>query len=120
MKIKNLDNLFLRTEDLEKSKTFYSNVLGLEIKFYFSNNGLLAFKIGEQEPAIILKDLNMYPNTKPTIWFEVDSVNKVYSELKEKGVEFLYEPFKIKTGWAVEFLDPSGNKLGFTDYNNEL
>jgi predicted enzyme related to lactoylglutathione lyase len=25
--------------------------------------------------------------------------------------------FKIRTGWAVEFIDPSGNNLGITDYN---
>jgi hypothetical protein len=29
---------------------------------------------------------------------------------------FLSEPFKIKTGMAVEFEDPFGNRLGITDY----
>ena len=29
------------------------------------------------------------------------------------------EPFKIKTGWAAEFTEPSGNLLGITDYKND-
>jgi predicted enzyme related to lactoylglutathione lyase len=116
MKIKKLDNMFLAANNLEEAKSFYSDILGLEIKFDFSESGLMAFKIGTDEPAIILKDITKYPETKSTIWFEVDSVKKVYAELKSKKVHFLHEPFKIRTGWAVEFSDPSGNKLGLTDY----
>lgn len=116
MDIKNYDNFFLGSNNLEESKSFYVNKLGLDIKFDFSQNGLLAFKIGDSEPAIILKDLNKYPEAKPTIWFEVDSVKEVHKHLEKKGVVFLHEPFKMRTGWAVEFLDPSGNKLGITDY----
>ncbi|HPF09838.1 MAG TPA: VOC family protein [Flavobacteriaceae bacterium] len=116
MKIKRLDNLFLGANDLEQARSFYTQTLGLGIKFDFSHNGLLAFKIGDDEPAIILKNLGKYPKTQPTIWFEVDSVWKAYEVLKSKKVTFLSEPFKISTGWAVEFLDPSSNKLGLTDY----
>ena len=40
-----------------------------------------------------------------------------YKEMREKGIAFLSETFKIKTGYAVEFEDPFGNRLGITDYN---
>ena len=75
--------------------------------------------MGDEEPAIILKDKTKFPNTKPTIWLEVDDVKQIYDELQEKGVSFLSPPFPIRTGWAIEFLDPSGNVLGFTDYKAE-
>jgi predicted enzyme related to lactoylglutathione lyase len=78
--------------------------------------GMVAYKVGNEEPAIILKDKSKFPNVKPTIWIEVENAKRTYEELKEKGVKFLSEPFKIMTGWAVEFIDPSGNQLGFTDY----
>jgi len=116
MKIEDYDNFFLGATDLEKSKSFYHDTLGLDIKFDFSNNGMIAFKVGENEPVIILKDLAKFPTAKPTIWFKVNSVQNIYDELKGKGVEFLTEPYKIRTGWAVEFKDPTGNVLGFTDY----
>ena len=117
--MKNYDNLFLPTENIEESKRFYSDVLGLPIKFDFANQGMIAFKVGNEEPAIILKDKAKFPNAKPTIWIEVEDVKEIYEKLRNKGVQFISEPFKIRTGWAVEFIDPSGNQLGFADYKND-
>ena len=65
----------------------------------------------------ILKDENVFPNMKPTIWFEVENVESEYNKLKENGDKFLSEPFEIMTGMAVEFEDPFGNRLGITDYS---
>ena len=117
--MKNYDNFFFPSDNFEDSKFFYSDVLGLSTKFDFSQQGMIAFKVGEEEPAIIIKDKNKFPNAKPALWIEVEDVQSIYPELKKKGVIFLSEPFKIKTGWAVEFTDPSGNLLGITDYKNE-
>ena len=77
---------------------------------------MIAFNIGNEEPAIILKDTNIFKNMKPTIWFEVENVQEEYKKLSLKGVQFLSEPFEIRTGMAVEFEDPFGNRLGITDY----
>ena len=114
--MKNYDNLFLPAESFEESKSFYSELLGLETKFEFADQGMIAFKVGNEEPAIILKDKSKFPNAKPTIWIEVEDVKEEYEKLKLKGVRFLSEPFKIKTGWAAEFIDPSRNVLGIADY----
>ncbi len=112
--MKDYDNFFLPAGDLKKSREFYQNILGLTVKFDFPENGMTAFKVGNQEPAIIL---DARPGSKPAIWFTVDDVKKKYEELKLKGVQFISGPFLIKTGWAAEFLDPFGNKLGITDYS---
>lgn len=116
MTIVDYDNFFLSTADLQESRKFYQDKLGLVLKFDFSEKGMIAFNVGDNEPAIILKDLNKFPAAKPAIWFKVDSVAKSYEEMKVKGIVFSTEPYKIKTGWAVEFTDPSGNILGLTDY----
>lgn len=55
-------------------------------------------------------------DAEPTIWIEVEDAKAVYEQMKARGAKFLSEPFRIRTGWAVEFNDPSGNRLGFTDY----
>lgn len=117
--IKNYDNLFLPAENYKESVQFYSEVLGLEKKFEFAEQGMVAFKVGNEEPAIILKDKTKMPNIIPTIWIEVEDAKAVYEKMKANGVAFLSEPFRIRTGWAVEFNDPSGNRLGFTDYKSE-
>lgn len=114
--MKNYDNFFLGVDNLAEAKKYYADILGLHIKFDFSSKGMTAFNVGNEEPAIILKDKNIFSNTKPAIWFEVESVESKYKALKEKGVNFLSEPFHIQTGMAAEFEDPFGNRLGITDY----
>ena len=116
--MKDYDNFFLPTDDLEKSKAFYEK-LGLSVKFDFSDQGMLVFKVGNQEPAIILKDTKKFPNAKPTIWFVVDDVRAEYKKLKDNGIIFMSEPFEIYTGLAAEFEDPFGNSLGITDYSKQ-
>lgn len=115
--IMNYDNLFLPVDDYEKSKNFYSEKLDLKIKFEFKEQGMIAFSVGDEEPAIILKDKKKFPNSKPTIWIEVIDVKSIYNT-KVSSINFLTEPFKIRTGWAVEFIDPTGNTLGFVDYKD--
>lgn len=111
------DNYFLPVEDMEEAKKYYSEILGLQVKFDFSDKGMIAYRIGNEEPAIILKDKKKFVNMKPTIWFVVQNVYESYNEMQSKGIAFLTEPFKIGTGTAVEFEDPFGNRLGITDYN---
>jgi len=115
--MKDYDNFFLPSGDLKKGKEFYQDLLGLPVKFDFSNMGMIAFKVGNNEPAIILKDTGKFPEAKPTIWFVVEDVQEEHKRLKAKGLRFLSEPFPIQTGLAVEFEDPFGNRLGLTDYS---
>ena len=117
--MKDYDNFFLPVADLGKAKDFYQKILGLSVKFDFSDKGMTAFKVGDQEPAIILKDLKKFPDAKPTIWFVVDDVKAEFEKLKKRGVKFASEPFQIPTGLAVEFEDPFGNRLGITDYSRK-
>jgi len=111
----NYDNFFLPTNDLKKSTDFYES-LGLSLKFNMIDKGMVALSCQNEEPAIILKDINKFPNLKPTIWFEVENTLEEYKRLQAKGINFLSEPFEIGTGISVEFEDPYGNRLGITDY----
>ena len=114
--IMNYDNFFFPAENLAESRRFYQEVLGLPVKFDFSEHGMIAFRVGDEEAAIILKDRQKFPDITPTLWITVEDVRATYAALKDKNVAFLSEPFRIRTGWAVEFTDPAGNRLGFTDY----
>jgi predicted enzyme related to lactoylglutathione lyase len=48
--MKTYDNFFLPVNDLEQAKDYYQNVLGLSLKFDFSDKGMNAFKVGNEEP----------------------------------------------------------------------
>ncbi|MDR0956124.1 MAG: VOC family protein [Candidatus Nomurabacteria bacterium] len=112
----NLDNVFLPADDLAASSEFYQKVLGLPVKFNFADAGMTAFNIGDSEPAIILKDRAKLKLDEVAVWIQVDDARAAYRELSARGVKFLSEPFHINTGWAVELRDPSGNRIGLTDY----
>jgi len=112
--ISDYDNFFLPAGNLDTAKEFYRDKLGLDIKFDFADKGMTAFKVGENEPAIIVSTMQ---DARPAIWFTVDNVRQAYEELKQRGVSFLSEPFEIMTGCSVEFTDPFGNRLGLTDYS---
>jgi predicted enzyme related to lactoylglutathione lyase len=116
--MKNYDNFFLPANNLTVAKEFYQKI-GLPIKFDFSDKGMLAFNVGVEEPAIILKDTGKFPEAKPTIWFVVEDVTKEFKKMTGEGIQFLSEPFQIRTGVAVEFEDPFGNRLGITDYSKQ-
>ncbi|MBF4807070.1 MAG: VOC family protein, partial [Pseudoleptotrichia goodfellowii] len=81
LNIKDFDNFFLYVDDLKKAKEYYENKLGLKVKFDFSEMGMVAFNVGNNEPAIILKDKKKYPDSKPVIWFVVDDVLKEYDKM---------------------------------------
>ena len=116
----NYDNFFFPADDLAATKRFYQETLGLPVKFDFSDRGMLACQVGNEEAAIILKDKQKFPQAAPALWLEVDDVHALYQQLRAKGVRFLSEPFRIQTGWAVECTDPSGNIVGFTDYQDKV
>ena len=113
------DNFFFPADNLDASKHFYQNTLRLDIKFDFSEHGMIAFKVGEEEAAIILKAREKFPKAQPAVWITVENVHDTYAALCAQNVSFLSEPFRIRTGWAVECHDPSGNLIGFTDYRTE-
>ena len=114
--MKTYDNFFLPVSNLAQAKDYYQNILGLSLKFDFSDKGMMAFNVGDEEPAIILKDINRFPEAKPTIWFVVENVGLEYERLLEKGVNFIGVPHKIGTGNAVEFEDLYCNRFGIADY----
>ena len=49
------------------------------------------------------------------VWFEVESVDAAYAELKERGFQFNEPPFDITPGRLVTLFDPDGNLVGLID-----
>ena len=55
------DNYFFPAKDFEATKHFYADILGLAVKFDFSSMGMIAYRIGDDEPALILRDTARFP-----------------------------------------------------------
>ena len=105
--MKDYDNFFLPSNNLKKGKEFYQTSLGLPVKFDFSDMGMIAFKVGDNEPSIILKDVTKFPEAKPTIWFVVDSVTEEYKRLRLKGLNFYLNHLRFKREWQLSLKTPT-------------
>jgi catechol 2,3-dioxygenase-like lactoylglutathione lyase family enzyme len=108
------------TNDLQKSKEFYGNVLGLEVV----NNpmGLLELHIAGGNNIVIYPKRDHIPATFTILNFPVDNIEKAVDQLIDRGVCFEQYGGEIKTdekgisrggggpniAW---FKDPAGNIL---------
>lgn len=102
-------------EDLEVSKSFYRDKLGLKLLFeappkmaFFDLNGiwLMLGQAYEEEPA----------RPGSILYFEVSDIKATYEELKQRGVEFIDHPHRVADMgsyvlWLTFFRDPDGTTL---------
>jgi predicted enzyme related to lactoylglutathione lyase len=114
-----VDNIMFAVGDLAQARAFYETRLGLPIKFIVAQFGIVAYRLGAEEPGLILRVQPIepaLPRDTPRVWLEVADARAVAQTLKASGVALLGEPHEIQTGWVVEIADPWGNVIGLTDY----
>jgi len=123
MKILGIDNVLLAVGDLDKALEFYHQSLGLPVKFEVPQIGIAAFKLGDEEPGLLVRaqpqSTSSEPVASPRVWLEVADARKWADELSGRGVTPLKPAFELHTGWAFEIADPWGNVIGFTDYTKD-
>ena len=110
-------------QDIEKTKQFYGETLGLKISELDvgAPQPLLELHAGGDRPVLIYEKGDLTPANYTILNFPVDDVDAAVDQLAEKGVEFeRYEGFDQdekgidRTGPAggiAWFKDPAGNIL---------
>ncbi len=126
--IKTIDHVGILTNDLEKSVTFYTGVLGFSIamKMEMAEAGLSAVfveKTGSKIELMEYRGNNAPRRSKGVeiaigghsipindhITFSVDNIEETVNEFKEKGVIFSLEPMELEGGIKLaSFKDPDG------------
>jgi predicted enzyme related to lactoylglutathione lyase len=116
-----IDNVLLDVGNLEVARGFYGGRLGLGVKFDFPEAGVVGFRLGDEEPGLLVRagDVPLGPpRSSPRLWLEVPDARAAGAALAAAGVTLLGAPRELRTGWAVEVADPWGNVVGLTDYRN--
>jgi predicted enzyme related to lactoylglutathione lyase len=114
-----VDNVLLDVGDLEVARGFYGGRLGLGVKFDFPEAGVVGFRLGDEEPGLLVRagDVPLGPpRPSPRLWLEVADARAAGAALAAAGVTLIAEPTELRTGWLVEVADPWGNVIGLTDY----
>ena len=121
-----LSNIRLLVNDFEKSFTFYNETLGLKCTWGDKDAVFASFDIGLPSGLAIFKaelmteatgnsevENNTVSNDKFAIIIEVENVDKMFENLKNKTIKFITEPKDMKA-WGIRvahFRDPDGNLI---------
>ncbi|HIE19163.1 TPA: VOC family protein [Candidatus Bathyarchaeota archaeon] len=114
--IKTIWSVTLSVSDLERSKRFYEDVLGLNKKYEYSS--YVGFECGGVEIGLRPRDSVEIGRDAASIEFLVDNVDEEYRNLVKKGIKFTVKPHDEPWGGRqASFQDPDGNPLEITEIN---
>lgn len=108
----------IRVKDIEKSLKFYTELIGLKVsrtmdledcRLYFLTDGISDVEIELTHNFEIPQDGYSSGEQFGHFAFETKSLDEFGANLKDFGLEYLYEPFEIKPGLKIAFVqDPDG------------
>jgi catechol 2,3-dioxygenase-like lactoylglutathione lyase family enzyme len=107
-------------KDIEISKDFYSNILGLPVDLDFGKNVIFksGFAIWEiQKDHIIPSKLGMENISNQAfnrfeLYFETEKLPEIFESLKQKGINFLHEIHEEPWGQqTIRFFDPDSHLI---------
>ncbi|MEB7784232.1 VOC family protein [Mammaliicoccus sciuri] len=121
----NIITFSIFVSDQEKAKEFYTNILGFEVKHDIDLGGakwLTVKEANSQNPVEILLEPNdnkiaknyqngLFESKIPATMFSVNDLQKTYSDLVSKGVEFITPPKKVNDIYLAIFNDTVGNLI---------
>jgi catechol 2,3-dioxygenase-like lactoylglutathione lyase family enzyme len=110
-----LRQIAIAVKDLETSKVFYRDMLGLKLLFE-TPPGLAFFDLGGVWLMLSQENENERAHEGSILYFEVADINEAYEELRGRGVAFMDAPHRIADMgpfelWMTFFRDPDGTPL---------
>ena len=123
MKIKRIHHIAILTDDYEKSKAFYTDILGFEILKETYREARQSYKLdlainGQYQVELFsfpeFRERNSFPESKGLrhLAFEVENVDEVVAELRSKDVDVQDVRVDEISGKRFAFFyDPNGQPL---------
>lgn len=129
IRVQGIDHVALSVSDLERSKQFYTEVLGLKVSEreyqkpgveYFLDCGTSLVGLIQGDPhgdRHELQDGGLGGNHF-SFRAHTKDFDRIVEELKSRAITVTYLKKREKS-WSVYFLDPDGNKLEITAWPQE-
>lgn len=90
MNVLGIDNILLAVGNLDQARAFYGRALGLPEKFAVVDAGIVCYRLGGEEPGLLLRvdpDLAAAPpRSTPRAWLEVPDARAASRFLQDRGV----------------------------------
>ena len=115
--IKRIYAVWVYTNNLDESRRFYEEVLGLQFKF--QNKAWVEFDLGGTSFAILErpKEKGQFKPQKTRIMFETHDIVDAKKMLKEKDVKLIGDIRNEEYGKLLTFEDPDGHWLEIFEQN---
>jgi predicted enzyme related to lactoylglutathione lyase len=98
--------------DLSRARSFYEEVLGLEVSEEMMGGKWIEYCVGEDTLAIVNVGEAWKPSDQGTgAALEVENFDEAIKRLKDGQVRFAAEPFETPCCHMAVVQDPDGNKL---------
>ncbi len=115
MIVERTDFISVPVTDMERSRAFYGETLGLELVVHGEDQGFPEYQLGENISLYLLDMKNIgseftAPHTA-SIAFRVPDVEETRRELEAKGVAFDGDTLDTTVCHMAFFRDPDGNAL---------
>ena len=112
MRAQRIETVLQWVGDVEASRKWYADLLGIEPTPYDAPY----FKFAEHAYLILGQASPGTGRGGTGVWFLVDDVDAAFKELRGRGYQFNEEaPFDIPPGRLVTLNDPDGNIVGLID-----
>ena len=103
-------------KNLDEARTFYHDTLGMLVSD--EEEGVISLDMGDEEKVMLYPKVDHEPASHTVLNFPVDNLDRVMSELTNRGVTFERYPGTDEKGiyhgdgpLMAWFKDPSGNIL---------
>ena len=112
MKIKAIGFVAIPVTDVKRARSFYENVLGLEVSDEMMGGKWVEYAVGDETLAIANVSDNWKPSDQGTgAALEVEDFDEAIRRLRDQQVRFAAEPFETPCCHMAVVQDPDGNKL---------
>ena len=108
------DHLNLPVSDLDRSRRWWVEQLGLKVEFEVPDTRTVALNDGEGF-AIFLQERPPVATNCIALWFQVDDVDTTHAAWTARGVVFHHGPQKNFWGYGAELADPDGYLIRLWD-----
>ena len=113
--LSNIKQIAVAVGDLEKSKAFYGEQLGLK-QVYEVPGQMVFFDLAGIWLMLSRPEGEFGARPGSTLYFAVDDIRAAHQQLRERGVDFIDEPHRIADMgsyelWMSFFRDPDGTVL---------
>jgi predicted enzyme related to lactoylglutathione lyase len=112
MKIKAIGFVAIPVTDIQRARSFYEGVLGLNASEEMAGGKWIEYSVGQDTLAIANVGDDWTPSDQGTgAAFEVEDFQEAIKHLKDRGVPFAAEPFETPCCHMAVVQDPDGNKM---------